>query len=343
MVAKTHPSKPETDTLLRVENLQVHFPVSGGIFRQKQVGIIRAVDGLTFEIKRGETLSLVGESGCGKSTTGRAILQLQTPTGGRVYFNDIDLTKLDAQRLRIMRRQMQIIFQDPYASLNPRMTLKKIIGEPLLIHRLAKGESLINRVQELLELVGLNPQFINRYPHEFSGGQRQRIAIARALAVDPDFLVCDEPIASLDVSIQAQVVNLMRSLQKRLNLTYLFIAHDLSIVRYISSRVAVMYLGKIVEIGECNSVYDYPLHPYTKALLSAVPIPDPEIEAKRERIILKGDVPSFLLPSSGCRFYSRCPSANLVGDRCRVEEPQLREINPGHFVSCHLWDSQNPL
>lgn len=340
MVATTPlPSQLPTNTLLQIENLQVHFPVTGGMFRQRQVGIIRAVDGVTFTIKRGETFSLVGESGCGKSTTGRAILQLQTPTAGRVYFNNIDITKLNAEKLRQMRCKMQMIFQDPYSSLNPRMTLAKIVGEPLIIHKLGTRKEITNRVKELLEMVGLNPQFINRYPHEFSGGQRQRIAIARALAVNPDFLVCDEPIASLDVSIQAQIVNLMRSLQKRLNLTYLFIAHDLSVVRYISTQVAVMYLGQIVELGDRNSVYDHPMHPYTKALLSAVPIPDPAMEAQRERILLKGDVPNPLSPPCGCRFHTRCPSVSLVGDRCGSEEPQLREINPGHFVSCHLWDS----
>jgi len=335
----SNPAKPQTETLLKIENLQVHFPVTGGLFRRRQVGAVRAVDGLNFEIRRGETLSLVGESGCGKSTTGRAILQLERPTGGRVYFEGVDLTNLEGEELRRMRRKMQMIFQDPYASLNPRMTVGKIVGEPLEVHGLGREKSAAGRVQELLDLVGLNPKFINRYPHEFSGGQRQRIAIARALAVNPDFLVCDEPIASLDVSIQAQVVNLMRSLQKRLNLTYLFIAHDLSVVRHISTRVAVMYLGQIVEIGDRNSIYENPLHPYTKALLSAVPIPDPEIEAKRERIFLTGDVPSPVFPPSGCRFHTRCPFAE---ERCKIEETQFREINPGHWVSCHLVESNRP-
>ncbi len=322
------------ETLIRVENLQVYFPVFKGILIPKMVGAIKAVDGITFDIKQGETLSLVGESGCGKSTTGRAILQLVRPTGGKIYFEDIDLTTLDSEGLRRMRRRMQMIFQDPYASLNPRMTIGKIIAEPLIIHQLST-QNIKDRVQYLLELVGLNPQFINRYPHEFSGGQRQRIGIARALAVNPDFIVCDEPIASLDVSIQAQVINLMLSLQQKLGLTYLFIAHDLSIVRHISNRVAVMYLGKIVELADRKTLYENPLHPYTQALLSAVPIPDPKLEAKRERIILKDDIPSPINPPKGCRFNTRCP---LAIDHCRQEEPEFQEVQTGHFVACHLMD-----
>ncbi|MCG5057564.1 MAG: dipeptide ABC transporter ATP-binding protein [Limnoraphis sp. WC205] len=325
---------PEQDTLIKIQNLQVHFPIFKGILIQKKVGAIKAVDGLTFDIKRGETLSLVGESGCGKSTTGRAILQLLRPTAGKIDFEDTDLTTLEAEELRAMRRRMQMIFQDPYASLNPRMTVGKIIAEPLIIHHLTTN-IIKDRVQELLELVGLNPQFINRYPHEFSGGQRQRIGIARALAVNPDFIVCDEPIASLDVSIQAQVINLMQSLQQKLGLTYLFIAHDLSVVRHISNRVAVMYLGKIVELADRITLYKKPLHPYTQALLSAVPIPDPELEAKRERIILRDDIPSPINPPNGCRFNTRCP---LAIDRCRQEEPEFREVEQGHFVACHLVD-----
>ncbi|MEA5523051.1 dipeptide ABC transporter ATP-binding protein [Limnoraphis robusta] len=324
----------QQDTLIKIHNLQVHFPVLKGILIQKTVGAIKAVDGLTFDIKRGETLSLVGESGCGKSTTGRAILQLVRPTAGKIDFEDTDLTTLEAEELRAMRRRMQMIFQDPYASLNPRMTVGKIIAEPLIIHHL-KTNIIKDRVQELLELVGLNPQFINRYPHEFSGGQRQRIGIARALAVNPDFIVCDEPIASLDVSIQAQVINLMQSLQQKLGLTYLFIAHDLSVVRHISNRVAVMYLGKIVELADRITLYKKPLHPYTQALLSAVPIPDPSLEAKRERIILRDDIPSPINPPNGCRFHTRCP---LAIDRCRLEEPEFREVEQGHFVACHLVD-----
>ncbi|MFZ1029470.1 MAG: dipeptide ABC transporter ATP-binding protein [Limnoraphis robusta] len=325
---------PQQDTLIKIHNLQVHFPVFKGILIQKTVGAIKAVDGLTFDIKRGETLSLVGESGCGKSTTGRAILQLVRPTAGKIDFEDTDLTTLEAEELRAMRRRMQMIFQDPYASLNPRMTVGKIIAEPLIIHHLTTN-IIKDRVQELLELVGLNPQFINRYPHEFSGGQRQRIGIARALAVNPDFIVCDEPIASLDVSIQAQVINLMQSLQQKLGLTYLFIAHDLSVVRHISNRVAVMYLGKIVELADRITLYKKPLHPYTQALLSAVPIPDPSLEAKRERIILKDDIPSPINPPNGCRFHTRCP---LAIERCRLEEPEFREVEQGHFVACHLVD-----
>lgn len=322
-------------TLIKIQKLQVYFPVKQGIIFQKKVGSVQAVDNVSFEIKRGETLSLVGESGCGKSTMGRAILQLERPTSGSIYFEDINLTQLEGEALRAMRRRMQMIFQDPYASLNPRMTVGKIIAEPLIVHDLLSQNQRNDRIQELLELVGLNPKFINRYPHEFSGGQRQRIGIARALAVNPDLIICDEPIASLDVSIQAQVINLLQSLQQKLNLTYLFIAHDLSVVRHISDRVAVMYLGKIVEITDRISLYENPLHPYTQALLSAVPIPDPELEEKRERIILKGDIPSPMNPPKGCRFHTRCP---FVFDRCRQESPEFRDVDQGHYVACHLID-----
>lgn len=315
--------------LLRVENLHVHFPVWQGVILQRQVGTIKAVDGLNFTIQAGETLGLVGESGCGKSTTGRAILQLQRPTAGRVYFQGQDLTQMQGEDLRQMRRRMQAVFQDPYASLNPRMTAGQIVGEPLEIHGLGKGE----RVTELFSLVGLSPQLINRYPHEFSGGQRQRLAIARAIAVNPAFIVGDEPIAALDVSIQAQITNLMQELQQELGLTYLFIAHDLSVVRHISDRVAVMYLGKIVELAARDPLYDNPLHPYTQALLSAVPIPDPEVEARRERIILQGEVPSPLTPPPGCNFQTRCPHATEI---CRQDpEPEFRDRGGGHFVACH--------
>jgi oligopeptide transport system ATP-binding protein len=321
--------------LLRVQNLKMYFPITQGIILQRQVGWVRAVDDISFNVKRGETLGLVGESGCGKSTTGRAILQLYKPTAGNVTFLDRSLTTLSGGELRKMRREMQMIFQDPYASLNPRMTVGSIIGEPLEIHGLAKGRHKQERVQELLRIVGLNPYFANRYPHEFSGGQRQRIGIARALAVQPSFIVCDEPISALDVSIQAQVINLLEELQGQFNLTYLFIAHDLSVVRHISDRVAVMYVGKIVELTTRDLLYERPLHPYTKALLSAVPIPDPAVERKRQRIILTGDVPSPVNPPTGCRFHPRCPFAQEL---CREREPQLLEVEPNHFAACHFWD-----
>jgi len=323
----------QNTTLLRVENLTKHFPVTRGIIFQKQVGAVQAVDDISFEIKKGETFGLVGESGCGKSTTGRAILQLHKPTAGKVYFEDTELTTASPAVLRKMRRNMQIIFQDPYASLNPRMTVGSIIAEPLEIHNIGTSKERQERVQELLKLVGLNPYFVNRYPHEFSGGQRQRIGVARALALQPEFIVCDEPISALDVSIQAQVVNLLEELQDEFGLTYLFIAHDLSMVRHISDRVAVMYLGKVVELATRNELYEDPLHPYAKALLSAVPIPDPVMEEKRRRIILEGDVPSPINPPSGCRFHPRCPIAE---DVCKQAVPEWREAKPGHWVACHL-------
>lgn len=326
----------EKQPLIQLKNLQIHFPVKQNNLFQKKTQYLKAVDGISFDIHRGETFSIVGESGCGKSTTGRGILQLEPPTGGNVYFEEIDLTDITDKALQQMRRRMQMIFQDPYASLNPRMTIGKIISEPLIVHHLCNEKQAKNKVKELLELVGLNPNFINRYPHEFSGGQRQRIGIARALAVQPDFIVCDEPIASLDVSIQAQVINLLQSLQEQFNLTYLFIAHDLSVVRHISDRIAVMYLGKIVELANHHQLYENPLHPYTKALLSAVPIPDPEIEKKRESIQLTGEIPSPISPPSGCRFHTRCP---LAIEHCRVAEPQWREIETEHFVACHLVES----
>jgi len=327
-------SNNNKEVLIRVSNLKKHFPIRRGVFR-RQVGAVQAVDGISFDIYKGETLGLVGESGCGKSTAGRTILQLLTPTEGKVYFGQEDLTDLSRNELRRKRRHMQMIFQDPYASLNPRMQVGSIIGEPLQIHGIGNGASRKERVQELLSVVGLNPYFVKRYPHEFSGGQRQRIGIARALATNPSFIVADEPISALDVSIQAQVVNLLDDLKAELGLTYLFIAHDLSMVRYISDRVAVMYLGRIVEMGVRDEVYDHPLHPYTQALLSAIPIPDPDREATRKRIILEGDVPSPANPPAGCRFNPRCSYAT---DICRQEDPEFRnlgtEIQP-HMVACH--------
>ena len=321
------------EILLRVDRLVNYFPIQRGIIFQKQVGAVRAVDDISFNIYRGETLGLVGESGCGKSTTGRTILQLYRPTSGHVYYDGQDLVDIKGEKLRAMRKRMQMIFQDPYASLNPRMTVGEIIGEPLVIHNVAKGKEMQERVEDLLKLVGLNPAFANRYPHEFSGGQRQRIGVARALALQPNLIVCDEPISALDVSIQAQVVNLLEDLQRDFNLTYLFIAHDLSMVKHISDRVAVMYLGIIAELTSRDELYAHPLHPYTQALLSAVPIPDPVAEEKRQRIILQGDVPSPVNPPSGCRFRTRCPLATTI---CAEARPELREVSPGHFVACHL-------
>jgi len=317
---------------VRVEGLKKHFPITRGILIQRQVGAIRAVDGVTFDIYRRETLGLVGESGCGKTTAGRTILQLYRPTAGQVTFDGTDLSTLKGEELRRTRQRMQMIFQDPYASLNSRWTISRIIGEPLRVHKLASGKEQIERIQELLRLVRLNPRFINRYPHEFSGGQRQRIGVARALASNPEFIVCDEPISALDVSIQAQVVNLLEELQEQFGLTYLFIAHDLSMVRHICSRVAVMYLGQIVELAEKDELYDHPVHPYTQALLSAVPVPDPPLERRRKRVILEGDVPSPADPPPGCRFSTRCPVAK---ERCCKDEPSLRDVGRGHLVACH--------
>jgi oligopeptide transport system ATP-binding protein len=339
MATETTTTTPATngkpgDALLKVKNLKMHFPLTQGIIFQRQVGAVKAVDDVSFDVYPGETLGLVGESGCGKSTTGRAILQLYKPTAGEVLFRDQNLVDLSGGDMRRMRRHLQMIFQDPYASLNPRMTVGSIISEPMQIHNLVPKNQRNQRVQELLETVGLNPYFANRYPHEFSGGQRQRIGVARALAANPDFIVADEPVSALDVSIQAQIINLLQELQQEFNLTYLFIAHDLSVVRHISDRVAVMYLGKIAEIADRTALYDDPLHPYTKALMSAVPIPDPIIEKKRERIILMGDVPSPINPPSGCVFHTRCP---YVMDVCRKVEPLFVDQGAGHYVACHLY------
>jgi oligopeptide transport system ATP-binding protein len=323
-----------SEVLLHVQDLKMHFPIYRGLLR-RQVGAVHAVDGISFDVHRGETLGLVGESGCGKSTTGRAILQLYTPTSGEVDFDGENLIELKGESLRHTRRKMQMIFQDPYASLNPRMSIAEIVGEPLIVHNIASGKEVEDRVAHLLELVKLNPAFASRYPHEFSGGQRQRIGIARALALQPSFIVCDEPISALDVSIQSQVVNLLQELQEQFNLTYLFIAHDLSMVRHISDRVAVMYLGVMVELADSNALYTNPLHPYSQALLSAVPIPDPMLELKRKRVLLEGDVPSPVNPPSGCRFRTRCPIAESV---CAEKRPEFRELKPGHFVACHFAD-----
>jgi oligopeptide transport system ATP-binding protein len=329
--AHSQQSRPKNGVLLRVDGLSMHFPIYKGILR-RQIGSIRALDGVSFDIARGETLGLVGESGCGKSTAGRTILRLYDPTDGRIVFDGREITRMDGEALRRMRPRMQMIFQDPQASLNPRMTVGSIIAEPLEEHGAAKGDAKRERVRDLLDAVGLSPRFGNRYPHEFSGGQRQRIGIARALALNPDFIVCDEPIAALDVSIQAQVVNLLQDLQARFGLTYLFISHDLSMVRHLADRVAVMYLGKIVELAPRALLYGSPLHPYTQALLSAVPVPQPRLERKRERIILKGDVPSPAKPPSGCRFRTRCP---VAFDRCAVEEPAWRKMAGERWVACH--------
>ena len=329
----------QAEVILRVDNLKKYFPIRRGVF-QRHVGDVKAVDGVSFDVYRGETLGLVGESGCGKTTTGRTIIRLYEPTDGHVFFEDADLAAVRGGQLRHMRRKMQMIFQDPYASLSPRMSVLGIVGEPLEVHHVASGKEKKDRVSELLELVGLDPAFMNRYPHEFSGGQRQRIGLARSLALNPDLIICDEPISALDVSIQAQVVNLLEDLQSKLGLTYIFIAHDLSMVRHISSRVAVMYLGKIVELTDRETLYRDPLHPYTQALLSAVPIPDPFVEEKRQRIILEGDLPSPANPPKGCNFNTRCPAAI---DVCFEQEPEFIEVAPGHSCACHLVKPRGPV
>jgi oligopeptide transport system ATP-binding protein len=333
IVSEMSPSEPaEREVLVSVRGLKKHFPIMKGVFR-RQVGSIRAVDGVSFDIHKGETLGLVGESGSGKSTTGRVMLQIDHATEGSIKFEGKELVGLKESRVRELRPRMQMVFQDPHASLNPKMTVGSIIAEPLKEHGLGTGKDRQARVGELLDLVGLASKHANRYPHEFSGGQRQRIGIARAIALNPDFIVCDEPIAALDVSIQAQVVNLLEELQDVLGLTYLFISHDLSMVRHIADRVAVMYLGKIMELADVNVLYTDPKHPYTKALQSAVPVPDPEVEAVRKRVILEGDVPSPANPPTGCVFSTRCPVAQ---DRCRVEVPEWRELSPGRWVACHF-------
>ncbi len=320
--------------LVQVRNLKKHFPIYKGLVFEKQAGAVKAVDGVSFEIMAGETLGLVGESGCGKSTVGRTLLGLYPATAGEIFIDGLDVVNADKDDWRELRRRAQIIFQDPFASLNPRWTVNAIISEPLRVHKLLPDEQArIDRVVELLDLVGLNGRYRNRFPHEFSGGQRQRIGIARALASDPAFIVCDEPISALDVSIQAQVVNLLEDLQGQLGLTYLFIAHDLSMVRYICNRVAVMYLGIFMELGPTDELYENPLHPYTQALLSAVPVPDPKLARQRQRIILTGDVPSPIDPPSGCRFHTRCPIAVPL---CSQAVPAWREVSAGHWVACHL-------
>ena len=332
--------RPRTATgesLISLQGLQVFYKSGGGLFNP--VKHVRAVDGVTFDIKKGETLGLVGESGCGKSTLGKAILRLTEPTGGKVVYKGKDLAHISKSGMREFRKDLQMIFQDPYASLNPRMTVGQIIGEPLRTFGIENGRSIETRVQDLMETVGLSRRFTKRYPHEFSGGQRQRIGIARALAVDPEFIVADEPISALDVSIQAQIMNLLERLQAEKDLTYLFISHDLRAVRHLSDRAAVMYLGKIVELADAREVYSDPLMPYTKALISAVPVPDPVVEAKRERIILKGDVPSPINPPPGCHFHTRCPYAI---DECRTIQPQLVEIKPQHYASCIRINPENP-
>lgn len=331
-VEPTPTAQDKGDVLVSVTDVKKHFPITAGVFKH-QVGAVRAVDGVSFDILRGETLGLVGESGSGKSTVGRVILQLDEATEGTVTFEGQDITELSAGKMRALRPQMQMVFQNPHASLNPRMTVGTIIGEPLQEHKSFKGDERQQRVEELLSLVGLEPKHANRYPHEFSGGQRQRIGIARAIALNPDFIVADEPIAALDVSIQAQVVNLLEELQDALGLTYLFISHDLSMIRHIADRVAVMYLGRIMELSDVDDLYSDPKHPYTQALLSAVPVPDPEVEASRRHIILEGDIPSPANPPPGCPFNTRCPIAQ---DRCSQEVPAFRELAPAHWVACHF-------
>jgi oligopeptide transport system ATP-binding protein len=329
-----------TDDLLQLEGLKVWFPIKEGVVFERHIGDVQAVDGVSFAVRRGETLGLVGESGCGKSTTGRAIIRLYKPTEGRIVFDGTDITEMSGAPLRAIRRRMQMIFQDPYASLNPRMNVATIITEPMEIHQVGSSRERRERGRELLATVGLNPEFGVRYPHEFSGGQRQRIGVARALALNPDLVVADEPISALDVSIQAQIINLLERLQGEFGLTYLFVAHDLSVVRHISDRIAVMYLGRIVELAGSRDLNRHPLHPYSVALLSAIPIPDPVVESRRRRIILKGDVPSPVSPPSGCRFHTRCWLRERLGNPeiCSTVDPPLHEVATGHDVACHFAD-----
>jgi oligopeptide/dipeptide ABC transporter ATP-binding protein len=324
----------QNEPLLQVDNLEKHFPITRGIIFQKEIGRVRAVDGVSLSVQKGETLGVVGESGCGKSTMARCIMRLLTPTGGRIMFDGQDITTIKGDALFKVRRDMMMVFQDPYASLNPRKRVGSIVGEALEVHKMGTDAEIKRKVQELLDVVGLNPEHYNRFPHEFSGGQRQRIGVARALAVRPKLIVCDEPVSALDVSVQAQILNLLKRLQREFDLTYVFIAHDLDVVRHISDRVAVMYLGKIVELGEGQQLYNRPLHPYAGALLSAVPIPNPNVARSRKPIVLEGDVPSPINPPSACRFHPRCP--RFQQGTCDVEEPLLTEHDRGHEVACHF-------
>jgi len=327
-------------TLLDVRDLKMHFPLTSGIVLQRVTGQVRAVDGVSFSIERGQTLGLVGESGSGKTTIGRTIARLYKPTSGQIYFDTVDLATLEGERLRQMRKRVQMIFQDPYASLNPRFTIGSLVSEPMHIYKIGSSKEIRERALELLRVVGLRTEYIDRYPHEFSGGQRQRIAIARALALNPEFIIADEPVSALDVSIRAQVLNLMRNLQQEFNLTYLFVSHDLSVVRHVADRIAVMYLGKIVELANRDELYTQPKHPYTRALLSAVPIPDPQIEKHRQRIILSGDLPSPINIPKGCRFHTRCPMAQSI---CREVEPEFeRKEGQDHFAACHFSEKVSP-
>ncbi len=325
-------NQPKREPLVKVRNLKMHFPVTEGVFVPKVVAHVKAVDGVSFDIMKGETLGLVGESGCGKTTTGRCILQLEKVTEGDIIYDEVNLTTLDTKSMRPLRQRIQVIFQDPYSSLNPRMKIGEIISEPMMVHNTEPDqEARDKRVSELLTVCGLNPKFADRYPHEMSGGQRQRVGIARALSVKPEFIICDEAVSALDVSIQAQVINLLEDLRDEYNLTYLFIAHDLSVVRHLCHRVAVMYLGNMVELAECDELYDNPVHPYTQALLAAVPIPDPTVEGKRKHQIIKGEIPSPINPPSGCVFHPRCPIAVA---ECKKDVPEFREIRPGHWAAC---------